>query len=329
VNRHATTTFAAVAIIAGLTLAGCASTAGAPSTAGADGPEKTDITVGYVANASALALLVAEQQGFFEDEGLSVTLTPNTDLTKFYPALGSQYDFAVGTPGDFLTAFARGIDAKVASGNNVATEDSRCVSLNVDPAKIATSADLRGAVVGLPSLGGVLNASLNYSLEKDGLDYETDVSTVAVPIPNMLDQLKAGQVAAVVSVEPFTTQMVQAGFPVLDDPMYESLGSYPFPCQFFTTSGQWAASNPNTVAAFQRAIATSTDWMGSNEDAVRELIVSELKLPEAAAQHMILPAVDSHITDAEIAAWVPVIKALPDVPAIPDTAGVVIPQPAQ
>ena len=76
--------------------------------------------------------------------------------------------------------------------------------------------DLKGAVIGLTSIGGTNHVSTRITLRQFGLDLDKDVKILAIGDEKlMVDTFKIGRVDAVVLAPPFSVQLKREGFPVL------------------------------------------------------------------------------------------------------------------
>jgi ABC-type nitrate/sulfonate/bicarbonate transport system substrate-binding protein len=76
--------------------------------------------------------------------------------------------------------------------------------------------DLKGAVIGLTSIGGTNHISTRITLSKLGFDPDRDVKFLAIGDEKvMFDAFKAGRADVVVLAPPFSVQLKREGFPIL------------------------------------------------------------------------------------------------------------------
>jgi NitT/TauT family transport system substrate-binding protein len=76
--------------------------------------------------------------------------------------------------------------------------------------------DLKGAVIGLTSIGGTNHISTRMTLRKFGFDPDKDVKFLAIGDEKvMFDAFKAGRADVVVLAPPFSVQLKREGFPIL------------------------------------------------------------------------------------------------------------------
>ncbi|UUT36365.1 ABC transporter substrate-binding protein [Microbacterium elymi] len=141
--------------------------------------------------------------------------------------------------------------------------------------------DLATATVAVNALKGVAEVQVRASLEKQGID-DSKMKLTEIPFPEMPVALSEGRVDAALVPEPFVTAVLQAGGHVVDTP-YVVMGKH-FPNGAWETSQQVIDRDPETVAAFTRAIIKSVEYARDNPDAVRKIIPEYTSVkPEMAA----------------------------------------------
>jgi NitT/TauT family transport system substrate-binding protein len=168
----------------------------------------------------------------------------------------------------------------------------------------ASVGDLKGKTIAVPGLAGALYGSLIVTLHSAGLS-STDAKIVQVPFANMFDQLKSGQIAAALTIVPFTGQMKAAGFTQLSDPVMETTGNQPTPSAMWSASSSWAAANGATIAKFRTANQQALDWIKANDQAARQILVTSFHLPEAVAKiYPITTFFSFTVTAQSLANWI-------------------------
>src|SRR5690606_24717107 len=88
-----------------------------------------DVRIAYLGVASWLPAMVAEDQGYFKDEGLNVTSEIVANLATLPGAMGRQFDIASTTIPDTIRAQANGVEVEVVAGQAWETEDQSVVRL--------------------------------------------------------------------------------------------------------------------------------------------------------------------------------------------------------
>ena len=118
---------------------------------------------------------------------------------------------------------------------------------------IKTTEDLVGKKIAVVTVGGACDLILNDVLHKKGLDYKSIGYTV-MGVPDMAPTVLRGGVDAACIPEPLLSVVqAQGGLRSVFD-LFS--GEYDrFPLVGFPVTQKFAESNPNTVAALQRALA--------------------------------------------------------------------------
>ncbi|WP_436764250.1 ABC transporter substrate-binding protein [Streptosporangium sp. V21-05] len=253
--------------------------------------------------------LIAEKNGDFTAQDLKVKISslPSTSITTFAPALGRQYDIAWGTPADVIAASAQGHDITVIAGAYVDSDDrSQAQIFASKSSKVTSLAGLTGKRIATPSLSGTLYLAVLTSLKKTGVDVK-DVTLVEVPFPNMLDQLNAGRVDAIATIQPFIGGVKAAGHAALGDP-FLSVAS-PTVAGMWIADRQWADKNPKKVASFIAGLNAADTWVSSHDQEARSFLSAALKLPPQVMANVPLPDWDSSISSDALAPWIDAVAA--------------------
>lgn len=201
--------FVALAIVVLLLTAGCARS-GATSQGTASGP--LTLNVGQISNSAAFfPIFVAENQGYFKDQGLTLGDRPRLGTgAKLAAALQSgSIDVAGGVMTDAFNLYKINNKARVIG----ALVDSYYVDIVAGP-NIPTSLDsaplaqkvraLKGKKIGITGPGSGTEALVTYLFKQQGLDPKTDVTMVNLgsDASAALGALKAGRVDALSFFQP-------------------------------------------------------------------------------------------------------------------------------
>ena len=125
------------------------------------------------------------------------------------------------------------------------------------------------------------NFLLRYYVAEAGLNPDTDIQIRVVPPPEMVANLRAGNIDGFLGPDPFNQRAVfeEVGFiHLLTKELWNG-----HPCCAFGTSAEFIQQNPNTFAALYRAVLTAAAMARKAEN--RELIakvISPRGLPEPA-----------------------------------------------
>lgn len=239
--------------VAGFALLGLAA-CGSPSQASAEDGQagKTSIKV-VVAPIHFETAYVAEEQGYFKEQGLSVEIVPGADPSaNLAQTVSGQADITTASWGVMTTATAKGMPVRVISGNGVvdpAADNSGIVIPKNSPIK--TVADLKGknvAVNGVNTGGDIpmLQAAKAAGLEPKAL------TEIAVPYAGMQAALEQGTVDAAFVADSYYHQLVDAGFTSIASPVREFQGN--MPVTVWAATQAWLQSNPGTAKKFNAAM---------------------------------------------------------------------------
>jgi NitT/TauT family transport system substrate-binding protein len=276
--------------------------------AAATASQLTPVRAAYIPVVSWLPAWVAKDKGFFEKNGLDVTLSVTQNLSVLPGTLGRQFDFAPSTPPDLIKAVLGGIDVVAVAGQGIETKDNPSTHLIVRKDSAITSIqDLKGKVIATPTLGAIIHVSVLDNLKKNGID-PASIRAVEVPFPNMADQLKAGNVDAVESLEPFAGQLLAAGNRSLGDPLL-SVGDEVL-YTFWISDRTWAVNNPAVIEAWVASLGQAKEFMDLNPREARAILAKYTRLPEAVVEKIPFVTYRFRLDPQDFRVWVNVLKDL-------------------
>jgi NitT/TauT family transport system substrate-binding protein len=282
-------TAAAVALLA----AACGNSSSSPATGGASASstattlEKTTVTVGVLPVIDAAPLELGIKQGFFTQQGLTVKTVSVLQSTQAVPSLLRGTVDIIGA-GNYTSYFEG--DSHGAFSIDVIGMAINCVPKNFEvltlPGSGITSAkDLAGKTVAVNLTSNIQTLTLNAILKAQGVTGTPDY--VAIPFPEMGAALKAHRVDAISVVEPYVTayQKTDGAVPVTSQ-CVAPVANYPLSGYFATAS--WVKQYPNTLRAFQRAMAQAQAYANANPAAVRAILPTYTKITAAEAGQVAL-----------------------------------------
>ena len=286
---------AIVAIGAAGTLAGCSAAEGAANAATSQ-PEQRTITVDSVPVAEEAGLYVAQAQGFFAQQGLTVKIKSITGGESSIPDLQTgRAQLVAGNYVSFILAQMAGsfnrrpVDMRlIAAGSEIqpGTED-----LYVMPgSKYQTMADLARAHarIGLNTANDIGDVLLGATLSQAGYKL-SDIRQVtpAGGFPALLNMLPAGQVDAAWLPQPLGEMAEQRlGATPIAEFDQGSLADFPF--TGYLGTAQWVKSHPNTVAAFLKALDEGQQLADTDRSAVETAMEKYLGIKPIIAATMSL-----------------------------------------
>ena len=303
-------------------LAGCS---GASSSGGGGPLEATSIVIDAVPTADAAGLYIAEDDGFFAKQGLTV---------KIAPINGGEYgmgDLQTGkaqlVEGNYVSFVLAQVAGKFAAPDPtnpagrpqpIKPIDMRIIadSSQMQPGNQAlyvmpnsgykTVAELAKdhAKIGINSPNNIAQVLLGSLFAANGLSLGSIKQYVQPAFPAMPADLANHTIGAAWLPEPFGTEAQQKfGAVQLADLDQGSLQN--FPIGTIVGSAQWVKSNPGTIAAFLRAYDQGQQIADTDRSAVEKALVKWTQVSPLIAANMTL---DTY----PLAMDVPVMQRVPD-----------------
>jgi NitT/TauT family transport system substrate-binding protein len=239
-------------------LGGTSETAAPPAESGNGQVEKSKITLGVIPVIDTAPVYIAQKKGYFQEEGLEVDVKKIQGGAAAIPGLkNGDLDFSFGNFVSFFAAQSKGAlsDAdglKIVSDGYQAKPEMFLILAKGDSA-IKSAKDLAGKTIAVNTFANIAELTARATLETNGVDPAT-VTFKEFAFPDMQAAVKNGQVDAAFMVEPFITKASreEGQVTVLDAASGPTDG---IPIAGYAATGKFAAANPKTVAAFQRAMA--------------------------------------------------------------------------
>lgn len=253
-TRRALATATLVASLTALT--GCTSsvTTGSsdPSADSSDeGNAKVTVGLTYIPNVQFAPTYLAEDNGYFKDHGLDVTIRHHgADEGLFTQLLAGEENLVVATGDEMIQARAQGMDL-VSVGQYYASYPVVVIVKEDSPVK--SIADLKGLRVGLPGEFGSNWFGLLAALQDAGMKRE-DVQIKAIGYTQMA-ALQSDQVDAIVGfTNNDSVQLRQIGMKIREIPLTAS-GQVPLVGATIVTTGEYARTHGEQVRQTLAAIA--------------------------------------------------------------------------
>ncbi|GGL31833.1 ABC transporter substrate-binding protein [Planomonospora parontospora] len=275
-----------IGLVAALTLAACG-TSGTETAkpAEAGGLEKTELTIGVVPVPSSAPLFIAQERGFFKEEGLTIkTETIQAPQAVMPKILNGQIDA-------FLTSYVSLItisDSGAAKLKMLAESQQGAPGVNgvvvVKDSSIREPKQLKGKTIAVNVVKALGEVTVSAQLKVHGLA-PSDVKFVPVPFADQLAQLKAGTVDAAWLTEPYiSAAQKDLGATLLIDTL--SGPTEGLPLDGWASTDDWIAKHPKTAAAFQRAIGKAQQIAASDRQALNKVIPTFTQIPADVAATM-------------------------------------------
>jgi NitT/TauT family transport system substrate-binding protein len=251
------TLFSALSAAALFTVvAGCSALGGssAPADGGgaAGGLEHPNIKVGLLPNTDVVAVQRAAAAGYFKAEGLNVELAPITTGSAGMTSLvAGDLDMTWSNYTSLIQAAVQKVaDLRVLPDSYQAAPNS-IVVLTRPENNIKTPQDLVGKKIAITAKGSISELLGRSALQTNGVD-PNSVTFVEIPFADMPAALENHQIDANVILEPALTAEETAGAVTVMDAA--SGPTAELPLAGLALKADFAAQNPKTIAAFQRAL---------------------------------------------------------------------------
>lgn len=246
------------------------------SSCGSDGPSDSDATTirfGLPTNMGAnnSPMAVAENLGYFEEEGLDVEIVVTGDSTSIVQGIDSgSLEIGSTPPEPVFQAMTKGSDLELVY--NYIRKQTGSIAVLADSG-IESLEDFRGQVIGQASLGTSNLLLSNGILASAGLEEDVDFTNLAVGTgAAALQALENGQVAGLSLWDTEYAAFEASGVALryFTIPEVESL----FSTTYFT-SADFAAQSPDAVAGFGRAMAKATLFTAENPEAALRIMYED------------------------------------------------------
>ncbi|MBX4961577.1 CmpA/NrtA family ABC transporter substrate-binding protein [Rhizobium binae] len=256
--------------------------------AAGSGPEVKGAKLGFIALTDAAPLIIAKEKGLFDKHGL-----PETDVAK-QASWGATRDNLV------LGGAANGIDGahilsplpylmqtgKVTQNNKPVPMailarlnlDSQGISaakeyaetgVQVDSSKLKAAFEKKKAEgkeikAAMTFPGGTHDLWIRYWLAAGGIDPNKDVSTIVVPPPQMVANMKVGNMDVFCVGEPWNEQLVNQGIGFTAATTGELWKGHPE--KALGLRADWIEKNPNAAKALLMAVMEAQQWCDSMDN---------------------------------------------------------------
>ncbi|MBK1786209.1 ABC transporter substrate-binding protein [Prauserella cavernicola] len=235
-----------------------------------------------------LPTTLAQRLGYYEDEGLNVTLEDLQGGSKALQALqGGSVDVVSGYYDHAIQMAAK--DRDVQSFVSMLRYPSLVIAVSPKASKpIESIADLAGANVGVTAPGSSTDFFLKYLLGKEGLPADSATVQAVGGDSSAVAAMEQGRVDAAVMLDPaFSLLQQRVGadeVQVLTDTrtaegVQEDFGVSTYPAAVLYSTGQWLENNDDNARKLAKAIVRTLEWIDQHS---AEEIAAEM--PEEYAQ---------------------------------------------
>jgi nitrate/nitrite transport system substrate-binding protein len=252
------------------------------------GPETPKAVLGYIALTDSAPLIIAKERGLFDKYGMTgvdVSKQASWAATRDNVVLGSEKNGIDGahilTPMPYLISTGR------VTQNNVPTPMYILARLNLDAQAISVAqeyADTKASLdasalreafarkrkegkevkVAMTFPGGTHDMWIRYWLAANGIDPDKDVSTIVVPPPQMVANMKVGNMDAFCVGEPWNEQLVNQKIGFTACTTGEVWNKHPE--KALGMRADWVDRNPRAAQAITQAVIEAQIWCDRPEN---------------------------------------------------------------
>ena len=264
-------------------LTSCSGSGGTASVASGPPPEQSTIVVEAVPTADEAGLYIAQDNGYFAHQGLTVEIKsifggelglPDLQDGKAQIVAGNYVSFILaqiagkfGLPG----TPPKPIDIRIIADGSLMQPGNQALYV-MPSSRFKTVAELAAhhAKIGVNTPDNIGQVLLGSLFRENGLAL-TRVHDVYQPFPALLTMLKAGQINAAWLPEPFASEAEQqfGAVPLAD---FDQGSLQNFPIGAYIGGTQWVRTHPSTVAAFLRALQEGQQVADTDRAAVEQAL---------------------------------------------------------
>ena len=216
--------------------------------------EKRDLKVGFIPITCATPIIMAEPMGFYKKHGLNVQVFKASSWAMIRDLSINGETDATHMLSPMPLAISMGVGSQSTPYVMPAVENinGQAITLATKHKGVKSAADMKGFKLAVPFDYSMHNFLLRYVLAESGVDPDKDVQIRAVPPPEMVANLRAGNLDGYLGPDPFNQRAVfeEIGFIwMLSKDIWPG-----HPCCAFAAKRELAEKAPNTFKALLNAI---------------------------------------------------------------------------
>ncbi|MBT9612032.1 MAG: ABC transporter substrate-binding protein [Burkholderiales bacterium] len=229
-------------------------------------PEKTDLKIGFIPITCATPIIMAGPMGFYAREGLNVSLIKTAGWAVVRDkVMNKEYD-ASHMLSPMPLAMSLGLGSQPQGVDVAAIENinGQAITLHLKHKDKRDPKQWKGMKFGIPFDYSIHNLLLRYYVAEYGLDPDKDIEIRVLPPPDLVANLRAGNIDGFLGPEPFNQRAVyeEVGFiHILSRDIWNG-----HPCCAFGVQEGFYKQYPNTYGAMFRAIASATEYAHKAEN---------------------------------------------------------------
>jgi len=216
--------------------------------------EKKDLKVGFIPITCATPLIMADPLGFYRREGLNVQLMKTAGWALIRDkVLNAEYDAShMLAPMPIAISMGLGSVSKPVNVATIQNINGQAIVLATKHKDKRDPKQWKGFKFAIPFDYSIHNFLLRYYLAEAGLDPDKDVQLRVTPPPEMVANLRAGNIDGFLGPDPVNQRAVydEVGFiHILSREIWDG-----HPCCSFAVPETLVKQAPNTYAALFRAV---------------------------------------------------------------------------
>lgn len=229
-------------------------------------PEKTDLNIGFVPITCATPIIMAEPLGFYQRYGLNASVIKTAGWAVARDkSLAGEYDAShMLTPMPLAMTLGAGSSAEPYIMPAVENINGQAIVLSNQHLDKRDPTMWKGMTFGVPFEYSMHNFLLRYYVAEFGLDPDKDIHIRVVPPPEMVANLRAGNLDGYLSPDPFNQRAVWEGIGFIHMLTKEIWDGHP--CCAFAAPLSFAQQLPNTYGALLKSIIDATQYASNPEN---------------------------------------------------------------
>ena len=240
--------------------------AAAEAFATAAAPEKKNLKIGFIPITCATPIIMAAPMGFYSKQGLDVEVIKTAGWAVIRDkTINKEYD-AAHMLSPMPLAISMGIGSNPIPYTMPAVENinGQAITLAMKHKDNRDPKSWKGFKFAVPFDYSMHNYLLRYYLAENGIDPDTDVQIRAIPPPDMVANLRAGNIDGFLAPDPVNQRAVYDGVGFIHMLSKEIWDGHP--CCAFAASKEFVTTMPNSYAALLRSIIDATAFASKEEN---------------------------------------------------------------
>ncbi|MFT4174039.1 MAG: CmpA/NrtA family ABC transporter substrate-binding protein [Rhodocyclaceae bacterium] len=220
--------------------------------------EKADLKIGFIPITCASPIVMAEPLGFYRQQGLNAQVIKTANWALIRDKIINREHDASQMLAPMPVAISMGVGSNPMPLNvaTIQNTNGQAITLSLKHKDKRDPKQWKGMKFAVPFDYSMHNFLLRYYVAEHGLDPDRDIQIRVVPPPEMVANLRAGNIDGFLGPDPFNQRAVydEVGFiHLLSKEIWDG-----HPCCTFAVPADFVKQNPNTFAALYRAVLTAS-----------------------------------------------------------------------